>query len=112
MRYVFLVVLMTSAMIGLITWATRPDMVATQYNKIAAPIEKHFSDKRAAALQAAKEQAWNQRIAQIHMPSDCTNPATSLRALECKNQLQLHADAFEREWSRKVASGWQPESMN
>jgi hypothetical protein len=112
MRYVFLVVLMTSAMIGLITWATRPDMVATQYNKVAAPIEKHFSDKRAAQWQAAKEQAWKQRIAQVRLPNDCSQPATSLRALECKNQLQLHADAFEREWNSKIASGWQPDSMN
>ena len=112
MRYVFLVALMTSAMVALITWATRPDMVATQYNKIAAPIEKHFSDKRAATWQAAKEQAWKQWIAQIHMPADCTKPASSLRALECKNQIQLHADSFEREWNNKVASGWQPEGIN
>lgn len=112
MRYVFLVTLMTSAMIGLIVWATKPELVAVQYNKIAAPIEKHFSDKRTAAWRAAKEQAWGQWIAQVHLPSDCAKPATSLRDLECRNQLQLNADAFEREWSRKVASGWQPESMN
>jgi hypothetical protein len=108
MRYVFLVMLMTSAMVGLITWATRPELVATQFNKIAAPIGKFFAEKRAAAWQAAKEQAWTQRISEIHMPDDCTKPATSLRALECKNQMQMQEASFEREWNSKINSGWQP----
>jgi hypothetical protein len=112
MRYVFLVVLMTAVMLGLITWATRPDVLVAQYNSITAPITKHFAEKHAAAWQTAKEQAWKKWMAQTHMPGDCSKPATSLRTLECQNLLQLQANTFEREWSGKVANGWQPEGVN
>lgn len=104
--------LMISVMIGLITWATRPDLVEAQYKRVAAPIEQHFAAKRAAAWQAAKEQAWQEWEAQLHLPSDCAQPATAIRSLECKNQLQLHASSFERAWANKVASGWRPEGVD
>ncbi len=112
MRYFFLVGLMISVMVGLITWAARPDLFEAQYNRIAAPIENHFAEKRTAAWQSAKEQAWRKWMAQVHLPSDCTHPATSLHELECKNKLQLQANAFENDWANKIASGWRPEGVN
>jgi hypothetical protein len=112
MRYVFLVVLMLSAMVGLITWATRPDLVQTQYNRLAAPIEQHFAAKRAAVWEAAKRQAWKEWEARLHLPSDCAQPATAIRALECRNQVQLHAEAFERTWANRIADGWRPAGLD
>lgn len=112
MRYVFLVILMTSAMIGLITWATRPELVEAQYDRVAAPIERHFAEKRAAAWQAAKEQAWQKWMARVRLPDDCTKPATALRSLECRNALQLQANDFERDWKGRIASGWRPEGTD
>ena len=110
-RYMFLVILMTAVMIGLITWATRPELLQEQYDKVAAPIEQHFAEKRAAAWQAAKEQAWNKWMSRVRLPSDCTQPATALRSLECKNALQLQANYFERDWKERIASGWRPEGV-
>lgn len=112
MRYVFLVLLMSAVMVGLITWATRPDLVQVQYNRVAAPIEQHFADKRAAAWQAAKEQSWQKWMARVRVPVECTQPATALRSLECKNALQLQANAFERDWKDRIASGWRPEGID
>ena len=112
MRYVFLVLLMSAVMVGLVTWATRPDLVQVQYDRVTAPIEQHFADKRAAAWQAAKDQAWQKWIARVRLPADCTQPATALRSLECKNALQLQANAFERDWKNRIASGWRPEGVD
>jgi hypothetical protein len=112
MRYVFLVTFMTAAMVGLITWATRPDLFEAQYDRVVAPIENHFAQQRGAAWQSAKDHAWQKWMAQARLPSDCTHPATSLRALECKNKLQLQADAFEHDWTSRIASGWRPEGVN
>jgi hypothetical protein len=100
MRYVFLVLLMSAVMVGLITWATRPDLVEMQYDRVAAPIEKHFAEKRAAAWQVAKEQAWHKWMSRVHLPS------------ECKNALQVQASSFERDWKSKIASGWIPEGVD
>lgn len=112
MRYVFLAMLFISVMVGLITWAARPDLFEAQYNRVAAPVENHFAEKRTTAWQAAKERAWQKWMAQVHLPGDCTHPATSLHALECKNKLQLQANAFENDWASKIASGWRPEGVN
>lgn len=112
MRYVFLALLMTSVMVGLITWAARPDLFETQYNRVAGPIEDHFAEKRAVAWQTAKELAWHKWMAQVPLPGDCNHPATALHALECKNKLQLQANAFENDWAGKVARGWRPEGVN
>jgi hypothetical protein len=112
MRYVFLVLLMTAVMVGLITWSTRPDLFEAQYDRVAKPIEDHFAEKRAAAWQAAKNQAWQQWIKRARMPKDCRQTSSALRALECKNQLELQSNAFESDWANKVASGWQPEGVN
>ena len=112
MRYVFLVMLMGLVMFGLITWATRPDLLEAQYDRIAAPIANHFAEKRAAAWQAAKDQAWQQWLAQAHLPGDCAHPRTSLHALECRNAVQLQSNSFEQAWAGKVASGWRPEGVN
>jgi hypothetical protein len=104
--------LMTAAMVGLITWATRPDLMENQYNRIAAPVVNHFADQRAAAWQAAKEHAWKQWMGHVHIPGDCAKPATSLRNLECKNQIQQQANIFENDWANKIANGWKPEGVN
>jgi hypothetical protein len=112
MRYVFLVILMTAVMIGLITWATKPEVLVSQYHQTTAPIENYFAGKRDAVWQAAKEKAWQSWKQKMRLPSDCAHPATSLRTLECQNQLQLQIDSFEREWADKVASGWRPEGVN
>jgi len=112
MRYVFLVLLMSAVMVGLITWATRPDLVEMQYDRVAAPIERHFAEKRAAAWQVAKEQARHKWMSRVHLPSDCTQPASALRSLECKNALQVQASSFERDWKSKIASGWIPEGVD
>lgn len=112
MRYVFLLMFMISAMIGLITWAARPDLFEIQYNRVAAPIENHFAQQRNAAWQTAKEQAWRKWLAQAPLPGDCVHPASALHALECKNRLQLQENAFENDWAVKVAQGWHPEGVN
>jgi hypothetical protein len=112
MRYVFLVLLMTASMIGLITWATKPEMLVAQYHQAAAPIENYFAGKRAVAWKAARDQAWQSWRQQMQLPGDCARPSSSLRTLECKNQLQLQESTFENEWARKVTSGWQPEGAN
>ncbi len=111
-RYVFLVLLMASVMVGLITWATRPDLVAAQYHRLAAPIEQHFAAKRSAVWEAAREQARQEWMARVHLPSDCAQPATAIRSLECRNQLQLQERSFERAWAEKIAGGWQPDGVN
>ncbi|MBI5892018.1 MAG: hypothetical protein HZB47_15330 [Nitrosomonadales bacterium] len=112
MRFVFLVILMTIAMTGLILWATKPEVLVAQYHQIASPFENHFAEKRAAVWQEAKEQAWRKWKAQLSQPNDCAHPATSLRSLECKNELQMQFDSFDREWNKKIAGGWQPDSVN
>jgi hypothetical protein len=112
MRYLFLVTLMLATMLGLITWATRPDLFSAQYDKVTAPIEKHFAEQRAAIWKSAKDRAWHQWMAQAHLPSDCMHPTTALHELECKNKVQLQESAFENDWANKVASGWRPEGIN
>jgi hypothetical protein len=112
MRYVFLAILVFSVTVGLITWSTRPDLLEAEFNQSISPIKNYFAAKRAAKWQAAKEQAWKQWSAQKHLPADCARPATSLRSLECRNELQLQANSFESEWENKIANGWQPESVN
>jgi hypothetical protein len=112
MRFVFLAILTLSVTVGLITWSTRPDLLEAEFNQSVAPIKNYFAEKRAAKWQTAKEQAWKNWIAQKHLPGDCSHPATSLRELECRNELQLQANSFESEWNNKVANGWQPDSVN
>jgi hypothetical protein len=112
MRYMFLAILMTSVMLGLITWAARPELVEAQYDRITAPVRNHFAAKRAAIWQAAKDQAWEKWRARIRLPDDCSRPSSSLRALECKNTVQAQAELFERDWAGKVAGGWRPEGVD
>lgn len=112
MRFVFLAILMLSVTVGLITWSTRPDLLEAEFNQSISPIKNYFAAKRAAKWQAAKDHAWREWCAQKHLPADCAHPATSLRALECRNEVQLQANSFESEWDNKVANGWQPESVN
>ena len=112
MRYVLFAVLMTGIMLGVVTWASKPEVLEAQYDRVAKPIEDHFAEQRAMAWQAAKDQAWQQWLTRAHLPGDCQHPTSSLRALECKNQLELQAHAFESDWANKVAGGWQPQGIN
>jgi hypothetical protein len=112
MRYIFLVLLMSAVMVGLITWSSRPDLIEQQYDRVAAPIKQHFAKKRAAAWQAAREQAWHKWMARAHLPGECIQLATALRSLECRNVMQAQANAFERDWKNRIAGGWRPEGVD
>jgi len=88
--------------------AYKPSMIEKEYNRIKRPIEKHFEEKNAEAWRNAKDKAWDAWQKQKILPADCARPASSLREMECKNQLQLQTESFERTWAQKIASGWKP----
>jgi hypothetical protein len=103
---------MSFMMVSLIIWATRPELITAQYDRAVAPLQKYLAEKRAAEWQAAKDHAWEEWRKQIRLPNDCSQPTSSLRALECKNALQSYADTFNRDWANKVAGGWRPEGVD
>jgi hypothetical protein len=109
---VFLALLMTGAFLGIVSWTSNPGTLEKQYDRIAKPIADHFAEQRAAAWQAARKVALQQWMAHAKLPADCRNPTSSLRALECKNQLEMQTRAFEEDWNNKIASGWRPEGIN
>lgn len=92
--------------------AYKPSMIEKEYNRIKQPIEKHFEEKNAEAWRTAKDKAWNAWQKQKILPADCAKPASSLREMECKNQLQLQAATFERTWAQKIAGGWKPDGVD
>ncbi|MGC2166642.1 MAG: hypothetical protein WA632_11600 [Gallionella sp.] len=94
-----------------IVFAYKPAMIEEQYARIKEPIEKHFEAQRAEAWRTAKEEAWKLWKANVQLPGDCSEPASSLRALECKNLMQIEVETFQNKWAEKVASGWKPEGM-
>jgi hypothetical protein len=112
MRYVLLALVMTGAFLVLVTWTTKPEMLEAQYAKLAEPIEQHFAEQQAAALQAARERALRQWLAHMPVAKGCLHPRSALRDLECKNQVEMQKRKFETYWSQKIASGWKPEDMN
>jgi hypothetical protein len=92
--------------------AYKPSMIGKEYNKIKAPIEKHFAEQRDEIWRAAKDKEWQAWKKQIRLPADCAKPRSSLREMECKNRWQQQADTFERNWNNKVANGWKPEGVD
>jgi hypothetical protein len=92
--------------------AYKPSLIDKEFNKIKAPIEQHFAEKRDEAWRAAKDREWQAWKKQIRLPADCAKPGSSLREMECKNQWQQQIDAFERNWASKVAGGWKPEGAD
>lgn len=112
MRYMIMATVMVFLMISLITWAARPDLFNIQYDRAAAPVKQFLAKQRAAAWQAAKDQAWEEWRKQVRPPKDCPPSSSSLRTLECQNAWQVYADHFERDWADKVASGWHPEGVD
>jgi hypothetical protein len=92
--------------------AYKPSMIGKEFDRIKAPIEKHFAEKRDDIWRAARDKEWQAWKKQIRLPADCANPRSSLREMECKNQWQLQAGTFERNWANKVAGGWKPEGVD
>jgi hypothetical protein len=90
----------------------RPDLIEKQYNEFSEPIKKHFEEERTNAWKIAKEKEWQSWRRQNKLDSDCDNPRTALREVECKNQKELREDTFERIWESKVNNGWKPEGID
>jgi hypothetical protein len=61
--------------------------------------------RRAAEIAKVKETYWARSY---RSPRDCDAPATSLRALECKNQADQARGHFDKQWSQQLAGGWVP----
>lgn len=60
---------------------------------------------RAEALGRLKEQYW----AQAYQPSrQCQSPMTELMRMECNNRADNARQAFEINWNRQIAAGWNP----
>lgn len=95
-----------------VVYIYKPEIIEKEYRHAVAPIESYFAEKRAAVWQKAKEQAWQERPAKIHLPSDCAHPASAIRKMECDNLWQLEANWFERTWATKISNGWKPEGIN
>lgn len=94
-----------------IVFAYKPTMIEERYAQIKEPIEKHFEAQRAEAWRSAKERAWKAWEANVQLPKDCAEPASSLRELECKNLMQIEAATFQNRWAEKVTNGWTPEGV-
>jgi len=90
----------------------KPSLIEEQYNKIKEPIATHFAEKREAAWREAKDKEWLAWEKKISLPSDCVNPRSSIREMECKGLLQNKTNTFERIWADKVASGWKPDGVD
>jgi hypothetical protein len=90
----------------------KPSMIEKEYNRIKEPIEKNFAEKRAETWRLAKENEWQAWSKKIKLPTDCANPRTAIRELECKNIWQSQADTFESIWNAKVSGGWKPDGID
>lgn len=94
-----------------ITAAVRPDIVEQKFREVRAPISRYFDDKHALNWKEAKESERALWMLKQQLPADCRAPQTAIRDLECKNKKDLYAQAFEREWSTKIRSGWKPQGV-
>lgn len=92
-----------------ITAAVKPETIEQHYNQITAPLEDHMAEKEAKLWQEAKQAEKAAWMVKLKLPGDCATTRSAIRELECRNQMQLHAQAFEQAWSAKVAGGWKPE---
>ena len=105
--YLFFAVLILGFTLA-ITAAVRPDAIEQHYKALAAPIKKHLSERKDAMLREAKATELAVWMKKLKLPADCVTTKSAIRELECRNQMQLHTQAFEQAWSAKVNSGWEP----
>lgn len=105
-RYVMAGSALFAFTIALVVWAARPDLIERDIKK---PLIEWNTARESKLWQAAKEKEWNEWAAKIRLPTECANPRTEVNKLECRNQWQLHAEAFEHTWINKVRSGWKPD---
>jgi len=92
-----------------VTAAVRPDIVEKKYMAIRDPIDQHFAAQREKTWNEAKDQERATWMLKHQLPSDCRNPKTAIKEMECNNKKQLLAQAFDKEWNNKVRSGWKPD---
>lgn len=78
---------------------------------IRAPIAQYFAEKNARVWTEAKETERATWIKKLHLPADCAAPKATIRALECRNKMKLHAQTFEQNWAYKVNTGWKPDGV-
>jgi hypothetical protein len=112
MRSFLLFAVLCFGFIFAIVAENKPAMIEKETDQIREPIEQQFTGDRSAAWQTEKDNEWQAWIKQIRFPKDCANPHSAIRELECKNQLQMQANTFERVWKNKVASGWKPDGVD
>lgn len=94
-----------------ITAAVKPDVIEQNYLAIRASIDQYFAKKREMVWREAKDSERSAWMLKQQMPADCKMPKTAIRELECSNKKQLLAHTFEREWTKKVNSGWKPDGV-
>jgi len=76
------------------------------------PIDQYFAEKKAKVWNEAKEIERANWMLKLHLPADCGVPKTSIRELECRNNMKMHAQAFEQNWTNKVNNGWKPDGVS
>lgn len=112
MKTIALFTLLIIGVFGIITALARPDILQAKYSEIRAPIAQYFAEKNAKSWKVAKDAertAWNMNL---HLPADCGAPKTSIRELECRNKMKMHADAFEQNWANRINNGWKPDGAS
>jgi hypothetical protein len=105
--YLFFVILILG-FFSAVTAAVKPDVFAQKYKEVEAKIERAQAEKKAMTWSAAKtadRAAW---MLKQPLPANCASPKSAIRELECRNIVQLHAQAFEQAWVQKVNKGWKP----
>lgn len=94
-----------------ITAVVRPDIVQQKYMAVRAPFDHYFAEKHATTWKEAKDSERAIWMLKHPLSADCKSPKTAIRELECRNQRQIQAAAFEQEWADRVRSGWKPEGI-
>lgn len=94
-----------------ITAAVKPEAIEQNYLAMRAPIDQYFAKKQETAWRVAKDMERAAWMLKQQMPADCKSPKTAIRELECSNKKQLLARTFDREWTKKINSGWKPEGV-
>jgi uncharacterized membrane protein (DUF106 family) len=94
-----------STIIGLIVWIGRPDLFDQQ---IFQPFRNAQAREAQQRMDAAKKEEFNQWMKKISLPAECNTNQNALKQVECKNKVDLHIKAFEENWRRKIAAGYQP----
>ena len=112
MKAIAFFTLLLLGFLGVITALARPDIVQGKYAEIRAPIDQYFAEKNATAWNEAKETERTSWMLKLHLPADCAAPKTSIRELECRNAIKLHAQVFKQNWANRVSSGWKPDGAS